>query len=139
MVLDLGIRSFDLLYALLYGYDVTIFLDATQRDGPPGTLYTIEAAMEEVDALPLEVEVHGMDPLRVLRMAREMGGGTGRIFVVGCEPETLGPEEGKLGLSATVEEAVERVVPLVELLVSKLIAGEQPGESAMECLQKEAV
>ena len=41
-VVDFGIRGFDLAYALLDGYDVTILVDATTRGEPPGTLYTIE-------------------------------------------------------------------------------------------------
>ncbi len=139
LVADFGIRSFDLLYAILYSYDIMIFLDATRMGGPPGTLYTIEPPAKEIDDIPAEVEVHGMDPMRVLRMAREMGGGTGRVLVFGCEPETLGPEEGQLGLSATVEAAVERAIPLVESLVAKLIAGRDVDASALECLEKEAV
>ena len=41
-VVDFGIRGFDLAYALLDGYDVTILVDAASRGGSPGTLYTIE-------------------------------------------------------------------------------------------------
>ena len=37
-VIDFGIRGFDLAYALLNGYDVTIFIDATPRGEAPGTL-----------------------------------------------------------------------------------------------------
>src|SRR6185503_5480722 len=50
-VVDFGIRGFDLAYALLEGYDLTIFVDATPRGGAPGTLYVIEPDMTEVDTL----------------------------------------------------------------------------------------
>lgn len=122
-VVDFGIRSFDLVYALLDGYDVTIFIDATTRGGPPGTVYTIEPDLSEIDNEPIEVEAHVMNPVRVLRMVRAMGGDPGRILLIGCEPETLGPEEGALGLSGPVESAVERTIGLVESLVAKLLAG----------------
>jgi hydrogenase maturation protease len=36
-VRDFGIRGFDLTYALLDGYDVTILVDATPRGEAPGT------------------------------------------------------------------------------------------------------
>ena len=36
-VVDFGIRGFDLAYALMDGYDVTVFVDATPRGGEPGT------------------------------------------------------------------------------------------------------
>jgi hydrogenase maturation protease len=124
-VVDFGIRSFDLVYALLDGYDVTIFLDATARGGQPGTVYTIEPDLNEIDNEPLEVEAHVMNPARVLRIVKAMGGNLGRILLVGCEPETLGPEEGALGLSRPVEAAVERTIGLVESLVAKLLAGTQ--------------
>ena len=54
---------------------------------------------------------HDMDPLKVLRLARSLGGTLGRVILVGCEPETLGPEQkGYMGLSAAVEAAVDEAV-----------------------------
>ena len=35
-IIDFGIRSFDLAYALMDGYDATIFVDATPRGESPG-------------------------------------------------------------------------------------------------------
>src|ERR1044071_2072655 len=105
-LVDFGIRGFDLAYALLDGYEVTIFVDATPRGGQPGTLYTIEPDLSELDGLDpqqMMVETHGMNPMKVLSMVKSMGGEFKRIFVVGCEPATFGPEEGQLGLSEPVE------------------------------------
>jgi hydrogenase maturation protease len=124
-VVDFGIRGFDLAYALLDGYDVTILVDATSRGGPPGTLYTIEVDPDAAGALDeqrIDGATHGMNPMRVLRMAQAMGGRLGRILLVGCEPETLGPEdEGWMGLSATVGAAVDRAVDVVEALIGRLL------------------
>src|SRR5882672_1813652 len=50
-VVDFGIRGFDLAYALLDGHEVTILVDATPRGGEPGTLYTIEPDLSELDEL----------------------------------------------------------------------------------------
>jgi hydrogenase maturation protease len=120
-VVDFGIRGFDLAYALLDGYDVTILVDATARGGSPGTLYTIEIdpnAPSSLDEPRIDVATHGMNPMRVLQMAQAMGGVAGRILLVGCEPETLGSEEeGLMGLSETVTAAVEVAADLVENLV----------------------
>lgn len=123
-VVDFGIRGFDLAYALMDGYDVTIFVDATPRGGEPGTVYTIEPDLSELDDMDTQgpaVEPHGMNPLKVLGMVKAMGGGFKRILLVGCEPETLGPEEGQMGLSAPVEAAVDEAVKVVESLVAKLL------------------
>jgi hydrogenase maturation protease len=119
-LVDFGIRGFDLAYALLDGYAVTIFVDATPRGGKPGTLYTMEPDLSElndVDAQAMMVDTHGMNPMKVLCMVKSMGGQFKRILLVGCEPETLGGEEGHMGLSAPVDAAIDEAVAVVESLV----------------------
>jgi hydrogenase maturation protease len=120
-VVDFGIRGFDLVYALLEEYDVTILVDATPRGHAPGTLYTIEPDLNELETFEatMVVETHGMNPLKVLGMVKSMGGQFKKILLVGCEPETLGPEEGLMGLSAPVEAAVSNAVNIVESLIKK--------------------
>ena len=125
-VVDFGIRGFDLAYAIMDGPDVTVFVDATRRGGEPGTLYTIEPDLEELNGLGaagMAVEPHGMEPLKVLAMVKSMGGEFKRILLVGCEPETLGGEEGLMGLSVPVEAAVDEAVGVVESLVAKILEG----------------
>jgi hydrogenase maturation protease len=127
-VIDFGIRGFDLAYALLDGYDVTIFVDATPRGEEPGTLYTIEPDLEELNNLEpqgMMVETHGMNPMKVLGMVKSMGGEFKRILLVGCEPQTFGPEEGQMGLSEPVELAVNRAAGIVEALVTKVMNEER--------------
>jgi hydrogenase maturation protease len=118
-VVDFGIRGFDLAYALLDGYETSILVDTVQRGEAPGTLYLMEP---EVDGPPVAAERngHGMDPVRVLRLAKEMGGPSGRVLLLGCEPETFGPEdEGQMGLSDVVAKAVDAAVFKIEALVKK--------------------
>jgi len=133
-VVDFGIRGFDLTYALLDGYDVTIFLDATPRGGAPGTLYTIEPDLEEldrVDAGGMSVEPHGMNPLKVLSMVKSMGGEFKRILLVGCEPAPLRSEDGHMGLSEPVAAAVDEAVSVVESLVREILAEEDRKATAV--------
>jgi hydrogenase maturation protease len=124
-VVDFGIRGFDLAYALLDGYDVTILIDATSRGSRPGTLYTMEIEGNAPGGLVeprVDVATHGMNPMRVLQMARAMGGEMGRILLVGCEPETLGSEEeGQMGLSAPVAAVVDTAADMVEVLVRRTL------------------
>ena len=127
-VIDFGIRGFDLTYALLDGYDVTIFVDATPRGGEPGTLYTIEPDLSELDdgnPQEMAVEPHGMNPLKVLGMVKSMGGEFKRILLVGCEPAPLESEEGKMGLSEPVEAAVDEAVKMIESLVANILEEER--------------
>jgi hydrogenase maturation protease len=123
-VVDFGIRGFDLAYALLEEYDVTILVDATPRGDEPGTLYVIEPDLNELDRMSSEelmVETHGMNPLKVLGMAKALGGQFKRVLLVGCEPATFGPEEGQMGLSAPVEAAVDEAIKVVETLVTNVL------------------
>jgi hydrogenase maturation protease len=125
-VTDFGIRGYDLAYALLDGYETTILVDACPRGEPAGTLYVIEPDLENLGG-PEEgaVEAHSMNPLNVLRLAQSMGGSLQRVLLVGCEPATLGPEEGQMGLSEPVEAAVDEAVKLIEALVGKILSGDQ--------------
>jgi hydrogenase maturation protease len=131
-VTDFGIRGFDLAYALQDGYETTILVDACPHGQAPGTLYVIEPdlkALDDPDAPQAAVEAHAMNPLNVLRMARAMNIQLKNILLVGCEPETLGGDEGQMGLSSTVEVAVDEAVKLVESLVSRILNGDRPGSA----------
>lgn len=117
-VIDFGIRGFDLAYALMDDhYDLAILVDALPRGGQPGTLYTIEPGIDVGAPEDAAIDTHGMNPVKVFQLVRAMGGEIRRVVIVGCEPETLGPEEGYMGLSQPVETAIEGAVRLVESLV----------------------
>ncbi|MGA7234724.1 MAG: hydrogenase maturation protease [Bryobacteraceae bacterium] len=123
-VKDFGIRGLDLTYALLDPYELTILVDACPRGGEPGSVYLIEPDPLTGNDEPPRLEAHAMNPMNVLRAVKAMGGASGRILIVGCEPADLGPEEGQLGLSEAVQAAVDEAVILIETLVSKLLEGE---------------
>jgi len=122
-VADFGIRGFDLAYALQDGYETTILVDACPHGEAPGTLYVIEPDLKGLDdpGAPQAIEAHAMNPVSVLRMARAMNVEVKNVLVLGCEPETLGGEEGQMGLSAPVEAAVEEAVKLVESLIDDVL------------------
>ena len=126
-MVDYGIRGLDLAYALLDDYEVAILVDAAGQGGDPGTLYVLEPELTNAEAggqQPM-MEAHGMNPMRVLDMVRAMGGRLRRVLLVGCEPATLGDEfEGAMGLSDTVQAAVDGAVAIVEALIGKA-AGER--------------
>jgi hydrogenase maturation protease len=123
-VSDFGIRGFDLAYALQDGYETTILVDACPHGDIPGTLYVIEPDLKDLDdpeAPQATIEAHAMNPVSVLRMARTMNIEVKNVLLVGCEPETLGGEEGQMGLSTAVDAAVEEAVKLVESLIEKVL------------------
>ena len=131
-VVDFGIRGFDLAYALQDGYETTILVDACPHGQAPGTLSVIEPDLKSLDdpeAPQAVVEGHAMNPVNVLRMARAMNIEVKNVLLVGCEPETLGGEEGQMGLSAVVEAALEEAVKLVESLIGKVLEKRGLGSS----------
>lgn len=116
-VVDFGIRGYDLAYALMDGPDLTLLVDAVPLGGAPGTLYTIEPDVDGDDLAPAAVEAHGLHPANVLRLVRAMGGTPGRVLVIGCEPAVVG-RDGRMGLSASVEAAVDEAVTTIESIIA---------------------
>ena len=131
-VADFGIRGFDLAYALQDGYETTVLVDACPHGEAPGTLYVIEPdlkALDDPETPQPVIEAHAMNPVSVLRMARAMNIEMKSVLLVGCEPETLGGDEGQMGLSATVEAAVEEAVNLVKSLIETILDKHRPGST----------
>jgi hydrogenase maturation protease len=121
-VIDFGIRSYDLAYAIMDGYDATILVDATPQGSAPGTIYLIEPDLKKLDELPDEaVNAHSMNPVRVLQLVRSLGGKPGWLRVVGCEPAVLETEEGAMGLTEKVQAAVAPAIEMIETLIRKIL------------------
>jgi hydrogenase maturation protease len=64
-----------------------------------------------------------------------MGGPLKRVLLVGCEPGTLGPEEGQMGLSEPVEAVIDEAVKLVEALVAKILNGDESNTKSVNDIQ----
>ena len=122
-VADFGIRSYDLAYAIMDGYDATILVDATQRGEAPGTLYLVELDRGEANTSEGELaDPHSMNPAAVLRMVKALGGEPSRrLYLVGCEPANLDPDDCQFGLSEIVQDTIPRAVEMVETLVRDLL------------------
>lgn len=120
LLMDVGIRGLDLVYALLEGWETVILVDATMRGGNPGTLYVLEPEVPASSEPPTLVDAHAMDPARVLAYVRASGGRVDRFRVVACEAEPVGPDdEPRMGLSPAVAAAVEPACDIVYSLVSQ--------------------
>jgi len=119
-VADFGIRGMELAYALGDGYDAVVLLDAAPTGRPPGALSVIEP---QLDAVEPAIDAHGMDPVKVLGLARTLGGPPPRTLVVACAPQTVmtGEEEDVVAeLSPPVRAALDAGVELVESLLAEL-------------------
>jgi hydrogenase maturation protease len=125
-VIDFGTGGLDLAYQVMYGYDALLMIDVSRQGGSPGTLYVMEVDEDEVASGSVEdgevLNPHGMDPETVLRFIKITGGWPGKVVIVACEPQTV--EEMGVGLSAVVEEAVDRAVELVIETAKELLTDE---------------
>jgi hydrogenase maturation protease len=119
-VIDYGIRSYDLAYALMDNYAATIMVDAVPRGQEPGTVYLIEPDLDNLpgDQAP---DGHSMNPVSVLQLARALGAEPRNIYLVGCEPSVLDSEDGAMGLSENVQAAVIPAVEIIEKLLLDLL------------------
>jgi hydrogenase maturation protease len=122
-VADFGIRGLDLVYALESGYETTILVDACPRGEAPGTVFVLEPDLKSIGAGDGLIEPHGMNPMNVIGMAKAMNVPLNRVLVVGCEPESLGGEEGHMVLSQAVEAALDQAVATIENLVNRILDG----------------
>jgi hydrogenase maturation protease len=118
-VIDFGIRGLDLTYALLDAYDLVILVDAVSRGGEPGTLYTIEPDLKDIESSSYQLDAHSMNPVAVLRAAKAMGAHLERVLLVGCEPGDVGGEQGRMGLTPAVNAVIEQAAQMVESLIEK--------------------
>jgi hydrogenase maturation protease len=115
----------DLAYALQDRYETTILVDAFAHGQAPGTVSVVEPDPNEVSSPPDQmVEAHSLHPMNVLRMAHAMSGPLNRVLLVGCEPASLGGDEGHMGFSAPVEAALDEAVKAIETLVERILRGE---------------
>lgn len=125
-VVDFGIRGMDLAYAMQDDYAAVVFLDATPRGEPPGTLYVIEPDLDDIE---MTIDAHGMDPIKVLALARTLGAESlPRTLVVGCEPKTrMSAEDEQIvaELTEPVRASLDEAVALVEDLLTDLTRPEQ--------------
>jgi hydrogenase maturation protease len=116
---DFGIRSYDLAFALMEEWELVVLVDALPLGGEPGTVYTLEPELPE-NATPPPPDAHSLNPVAVLQLVRALGGTTGRVLVVGCEPATVEPDpEGNLGLSGPVAAAVDEAINVIEGLITR--------------------
>jgi hydrogenase maturation protease len=139
-VADFGIRGVHLAYQLLEGYDTLILIDAARRGDPPGTVFVLEPDLSDEDVNQrgdngFLLDAHSMDPELVLGMLDSLGGKVGRVFIVGCEPESI---EERMGLSEAVAAAIPNAVAMITELIERDLTRSSERGAAAEAATKEA-
>jgi hydrogenase maturation protease len=120
-VMDAGSGGLDLAYEIMRGYHALVLIDVSQQGGEPGTLYVMEPDLDEI-APSIEdgeaINPHSMDPATVLRFVRAVGGWSGKVVIVACEPGPI--DDIGMGLSPALQAAVDQAVALIDETVAEL-------------------
>lgn len=120
-LVDVGIGGIHLVQELMDGYDALIVVDAVERGGEPGTVYTLVPEVPEIDDLDeaeraeFLADTHYAVPAKALMLARALAVLPERVYIVGCQPAGV-----ELGLS--MSDPVARAVPEAAQRVKDLLA-----------------
>lgn len=117
-VVDFGIRSYDLAYALMEPWDLVILVDAVPRGDEAGTVFLIE--VEPTQLAGFSFDAHSMNPAAVLQLVSGLGGKPGWVLVVGCEPLKVDADQiGEGALSEPVRAGVDEAIRMIEELIAE--------------------
>jgi hydrogenase maturation protease len=119
-LVDFGICGVDLAYALTGGYEMVVLVDCAQRGHAPGTISVVEPKEEHFPQNTAAM-THNLDPATILKSLAGQEDLCGRIILVLCEPQSLGGDEGAIGLSETVAAAIRPAADVVKRLVETYI------------------
>lgn len=123
-VAETGIGGIHLVHELMAGYDALVVVDAVDRGRAPGTVMVIDAEVIDVGELPVHerhdllADMHLATPERALMVAKAAGVLPERTIIVGCQPAEV--ETLAVGLTSTVQDAVDRAVAEVERCLRQL-------------------
>jgi len=116
-LMDYGERLYDLML-VMGSYDAVIVVDAVDVGGDPGSLYLIEPGKDEVPRG--SIDLHGVSLGDIVALAGRLGMLPGRLYIVGCQPLSVGMG---VGLSPVVTDCAERAKAKVKELVEKIMGG----------------
>lgn len=109
-VMEIGSAGIHLVQQLFDKYDVLILLDIVKWGGAAGTIHFKEVEVKDIAQLPTEekneflADMHYINPLKALMMAKAMNVLPKQVLFLGCESEEH--EEIGIGVSAAVEAAL---------------------------------
>ncbi len=124
-VIETGIGGISLVQELMTGYDALVLL--CPRGGPSGEVCLLQpevlepARLEPSARRDIFADTHYATPARALALVAAIGSLPQTVRVVGCEAEDV--DEYRLGLSPSVELAIERAAEMAIGLIIKEIRG----------------
>lgn len=109
-VMEIGSGGIHLVQQLFDNYDVLMLLDIVKWGGVAGTIHFKEVEVKDIAELPTDeknaflADMHYINPLKALMMAKAMNVLPSQVLFLGCESEEY--EEIGIGVSRAVEAAI---------------------------------
>ena len=109
-VMEIGSAGIHLVQQLFDKYDVLILLDIVKWGGAAGTIHFKEVEVKDIAQLPTDekneflADMHYINPLKALMMAKAINVLPKQVLFLGCESEEH--EDIGIGVSAAVEAAL---------------------------------
>lgn len=109
-VMEIGSAGIHLVQQLFDKYDVLILLDIVKWGGSAGTIHFKEVEVKDISALPADekneflADMHYINPLKALMMAKAINVLPKQVLFLGCESEEH--EEIGIELSEAVNNAM---------------------------------
>lgn len=118
---EVGIGGINLVHELMDGYDILVLVDAVNRSGAPGSLYTLEVTVPDVATIPalerrgIAADMHEAVPGQALIMAGAVGALPPVVRMIGCQPAET--EDFSMELSPCVQRAVPAAVETIRAIL----------------------
>ena len=109
-VMEIGSAGIHLVQQLFDKYDVLVLLDIVKWGGAAGTIHFKEVEVKDIAQLPPDekneflADMHYINPLKALMMAKALHVLPKQVIFLGCESEEH--EEIGIGVSAAVQAAM---------------------------------
>lgn len=127
-VMEIGSAGINLVQQLFDNYDILILLDIVKWGGIGGTIHFKEVEVKDIAQLPpyekndFLADMHYINPLKALMMAKALNVLPKQVLFLGCESEEH--EEIGIGLSAAVEAAIPLAFQKVTVWVGNILNSE---------------
>ena len=129
-VMEIGSAGIHLVQQLFDKYDVLVLLDIVKWGGAAGTIHFKEVEVKDIATMPTDekneflADMHYINPLKALMMAKALKVLPKQVIFLGCESEEH--EEIGIGISAAVEEALPAAVKKIKDWIDTTLKNKNP-------------
>ncbi len=127
-VIEIGSAGIHLVQQLFDKYDVLILLDIVKWGGAAGTIHFKEVEVKDIAQLPADdrneflADMHYINPLKALMMAKALNVLPKQVIFLGCESEEH--EDIGIGLSEAVNTALPPAFAKIKAWITDAIKNE---------------